>query len=700
MSRTGFSLKKTNHLQLDYKNGPTIIFGGKKGKKKVIIELREGGPISTAQGRRKKRETSPRKPTVRVPRLHRSVVGLQETSKPYHCAKSASWHCSSTDLLCPTSLFVCNTSVTLVYLCHPTYFCTIDFPMVAAQKVTGPGSHESILEHDFKIPEPTKLVLAVDSDNESAVAQDSASTSDSEDCFSPPRMQRKSSTDFAPASPRVISNLRVGQMLEGTSGVYLLTNEKGVGVAVFKPLDEENLPQEASTWSVTNGMAYFRERAAYVVSDEILEGYSGVPTTVIATVRHEGWAGGEKRGSLQRFVPESTDMSDMGPANIPAEEVQKVGILDILLFNMDRHEGNLLLLNDHQRSSKDSGSLSLVPIDHGLCLPEIISQHSGPNHELLRSIYFVWQNWPQARLPFSDAVRRLLDRQLADDFFRSVVVKLRRDMGRNSLTCGALTTLKIGAMVLRDSVRSGLNLSEIADFVQTALPGMLQKSWEEAGRRVKASVKSKAAQCSAGNTKEHSADAQAAAGAAAAAAAAARREAGEVVPVLKRSASALTLSMEEDDRMYLVWEAQLLRDLEIRLSIALCSRSSDTNGGKHASADAVAEGQKEGREVKTESLYSRFEEDAVRGGWVRGHVEVQNDVAKSALEVGASSARIVLLDDDYQAGSADACRNNMGESERVREKEVEVVAEEGSCPKHQHSYHACASLRGFQRSEW
>jgi len=49
----------------------------------------------------------------------------------------------------------------------------------------------------------------------------------------------------------------------------LLTNEKRVGVAVFKPLDEEKLPQEASTWSVTNGMAYFRERAAYVVSDEI-----------------------------------------------------------------------------------------------------------------------------------------------------------------------------------------------------------------------------------------------------------------------------------------------------------------------------------------------------------------------------------------------------------------------------------------------
>ena len=42
------------------------------------------------------------------------------------------------------------------------------------------------------------------------------------------------------------------------------------------------------SWSVTNDMVYFRELAVDVVSDKILEGYSGVPTIVIATVRHEG----------------------------------------------------------------------------------------------------------------------------------------------------------------------------------------------------------------------------------------------------------------------------------------------------------------------------------------------------------------------------------------------------------------------------
>ncbi len=117
---------------------------------------------------------------------------------------------------------------------------------------------------------PSRVVV----DDDEAPADDEAG-----DCFTPPRSTRQ-------AVPRVISNLRPARMLEGTSGVYLLTNEEGVGVAVFKPLDEENLPEEASKWAVSNGMGHFRERAAFMVSDEVLKGYRGVPDTVIDTVKH------------------------------------------------------------------------------------------------------------------------------------------------------------------------------------------------------------------------------------------------------------------------------------------------------------------------------------------------------------------------------------------------------------------------------
>jgi len=360
--------------------------------------------------------------------------------------------------------------------------------------------------------------------------------------------------------PRVIRNLKPTQMLEGTNGVYLLRNAEGLGVAVFKPLDEENLPEEASNWALSNGMGYIRERAAFMVSNEILEGYSCVPTTVIATVRHKGWEGGEKRGSVQRFVPASSDMSDMGPSNISADEVQKVGILDVLLFNMDRHEGNLLL------STSDSERLSLVPIDHGLCLPEIIGQYTGPNKDLLKSIYFVWQNWPQARQPFNDTVRRLLDRQLADDFFRSVVGKLKEDMGDKSLTCGALTTLKIGALVLRLCVQTGLNLVEIAELVRTTLPGMLQQSWEKAAKKATKIVKTKVA----GKMSQHSAAEE------------------QIVELAQSGALSLVpfsgqrkvenidmkLAVEEDDQVYVVWEALLLKHLEMQLHAMLITHSS------------------------------------------------------------------------------------------------------------------------------
>jgi hypothetical protein len=453
------------------------------------------------------------------------------------------------------------------------------------------------------------------------------------DCFTPARSTRK-------AVPRVISNLRPARMLEGTSGVYLLTNEEGVGVAVFKPLDEENLPVEASTWAVTNGMGHFRERAAFVVSDEVLKGYSGVPDTVIATVKHEGWAGGEKRGSLQRFVPASSDMSDRGPANIPAEEVQKVGILDILLFNMDRHEGNLLLCSKQEASQVlSSKSLSLVPIDHGLCLPEIISQHAGPNHELLRSIYFVWQNWPQARQPFSDTVRRLLDRQLKDDLFRTVIANLVEDMGRNSLTCGALTTLKIGAMVLRNAVKSGLNLSEIANLVSTALAGLLQQSWEKVDEEMRKIVKTegqeKETQHSAADDNKQDA----------AAAGEAVQKEMSVVPYIGPSArqagASFTVSVEDEDAMYPMWEMRLLASLEKQLSVLLSAHTA-ASAGNPASAAATSE---HSEDIKEAEIKEGVEVDG-------GNHDSSSSSRLSNAELCVHD-RIQYLDDSDSAISAD-----------------------------------------------
>jgi hypothetical protein len=66
---------------------------------------------------------------------------------------------------------------------------------------------------------------------------------------------------------------------------------------------------------------------------------------------------------------------------------EQVGALDILLFNTDRHEGNLLLARrgGRARGRGLGGPVGkLVPIDHALCLPEV-SPHAGRNRLSLRS---------------------------------------------------------------------------------------------------------------------------------------------------------------------------------------------------------------------------------------------------------------------------------------------------------------------------
>jgi hypothetical protein len=128
-----------------------------------------------------------------------------------------------------------------------------------------------------------------------------------------------------------------------------------------------------------------------------------------------------KLGSLQEFVYHIADTSDFGASRFRARDVHVIGILDIRLFNTDRHAGNILVrqpqltgscrdLSAFTGSTRTLGSRApsfisataaaaavasseyeLIPIDHGFCLPEA-----------LEAPYFEWLHWPQACLPFSD----------------------------------------------------------------------------------------------------------------------------------------------------------------------------------------------------------------------------------------------------------------------------------------------------------
>jgi hypothetical protein len=273
-----------------------------------------------------------------------------------------------------------------------------------------------------------------------------------------------------PLSPRAIEALEPSSTWSGggTCGVYLLCDKEGTGVAVFKPQDEEAIPEHAV--GMIEGENMYRERAAYLVSRKL--GDFGVPATIIKTISHPRLGNGKKIGSLQRFVPLSTDMSDLGPSGIPAEQVHKIGCLDILLFNVDRHEGNILLKHNIGDSSE------LVPIDHGLCLPEIVSREQGANMELLQGMFFAWQTWPQARAPFSARLQGLLSK-LTRENTDLLIRALCKDRDVNlHLTLSSWTTLKVGATLLR--TLAGHTLADIAALIPVHLPDLLCQSWNYA----------------------------------------------------------------------------------------------------------------------------------------------------------------------------------------------------------------------------
>ena len=190
---------------------------------------------------------------------------------------------------------------------------------------------------------------------------------------------------------------------EGSGGAYFMGGGKSGSdqkyVTVFKPIDEEpmavNNPQglpvsvdgEGLKKGTRVGEGALREVAAYILDHPIgvrrsftsygASGFAGVPPTVLARCLNEGFnhpggfSGSSKNikiGSLQMFMENIGTCEDMGPRIFPLDDVHRISVLDIRLANADRHGGNILVCrtgDDHQ--------IRLVPIDHGYCLPENVS---------------------------------------------------------------------------------------------------------------------------------------------------------------------------------------------------------------------------------------------------------------------------------------------------------------------------------------
>ena len=151
----------------------------------------------------------------------------------------------------------------------------------------------------------------------------------------------------------------------GLGGAYYFKNREGQNIAIVKPTDEEpfahnnpngyvgrTLGQPGLKRTIRVGEAGPREVAAYLLDHG---GFASVPPTSLVKAVHsvfhvnggdgkEGWEGAPtKIASFQQYVQHDFDASEHGTSRFPVSAVHRIGILDIRIFNTDRHSGTILV---------------------------------------------------------------------------------------------------------------------------------------------------------------------------------------------------------------------------------------------------------------------------------------------------------------------------------------------------------------------
>jgi len=252
----------------------------------------------------------------------------------------------------------------------------------------------------------------------------------------------------------------------GLGGAYFLCNRNGDTVAVAKPIDEEPLAlnnpkgftgsmlgRPGLKRSVRVGETGIREAAAYLLD---YGGFAGVPPTALVKFSHVTFHVNNparvssppyKIASLQRYVDHDSDAGDLGPSGFSVSSVHRIGILDIRLLNIDRHSGNILVGKCGQERYS-LGGVELVPIDHGLCLPEWLDDP-----------YFEWLHWPQASVPFSDVE---MDYIINLDPFEDAKLL------RTKLPClseSSIRVLIVCTIFLKKAASAGLCLGNIGEMM-------------------------------------------------------------------------------------------------------------------------------------------------------------------------------------------------------------------------------------------
>ncbi|KAF7458407.1 Phosphatidylinositol 3- and 4-kinase family protein [Cryptosporidium felis] len=297
--------------------------------------------------------------------------------------------------------------------------------------------------------------------------------------------------------------------LDGTGATYRMYNAKGQVVAMFKPLDEEafspnnprgyrgKLGQQGFRSGVLSGEGASRE-VATAIWDTYYHNFVGVPDTTLLEACHQAfnydswnkitleWGDlfeGDKSkvkneitidwklGAFQEFIPTSETVGNFNPSVFCIRDVHRIGILDICLFNLDRNDSNILVvpiqsnysikLNngangligpyDHPLSTPDGkrSKYKLVPIDHGLCLPDVLD---------VAQFDWVWFDWPHSKIPFSRSELKIISYMDPD----ADAERLKRKL---LIRSECLRSMRVSVRWLKLASTMHLNLFQIASLI-------------------------------------------------------------------------------------------------------------------------------------------------------------------------------------------------------------------------------------------
>ncbi|XP_062193536.1 phosphatidylinositol 4-kinase gamma 7-like [Phragmites australis] len=291
-------------------------------------------------------------------------------------------------------------------------------------------------------------------------------------CSSPSSRMKQLAKDVVKAIRNGVDPVAVNS---GMGGAYYFKNIWGERVAIVKPTDEEPfapnnpkgfvgkaLGQPGLKRSVRIGETGFREVAAYLLD---YNHFANVPPTMLVKITHTVFNVNDcvgcktkvfgnkseavsKIASLQQFITHDFDASDHGTSSFPVSAVHRIGILDVRIFNTDRHAGNLLVRKLGPGADNFGEQTELIPIDHGLCLPEC-----------LEDPYFEWIHWPQASVPFSEEELEYIAK--LDPVKDAEMLRMELPMIREA----CLRVLVLSTTFLKEAAGFGLSLSEIGEMM-------------------------------------------------------------------------------------------------------------------------------------------------------------------------------------------------------------------------------------------